>query len=178
VAADETFIGGAPANRHRDDPREQPRAPSTTDKTPVLALIHYETREVRSRVVPNVTAPTLRAAIAEEVDGEHTELWSDGARAYQSVAKDMRSHKWVDHEAGQYKRRGGVTTNMVENYFSQLKRGIDGTHHHVSKEHLPRHLDQFDFMYSLCKLTDSARMRALIGQAGARRLTYRPLTSE
>jgi hypothetical protein len=56
-------------------------------------------------------------------------------------------------------------------------RSIDGTHHHVSTVHLPRYLAQFDFLYTLCKVTDSARMRALISQAGGRRLTYRPLTS-
>jgi ISXO2-like transposase domain len=94
------------------------------------------------------------------------------------VAKGMRSHETVDHAAGQYKRRGGITTNMAEGYFSQLKRSIDGTHHHVSIEHLNRYLAQFDFMYSLCKQTDSSRMCALIRQTGGRRLTYKPLTSE
>jgi hypothetical protein len=51
-------------------------------------------------------------------------------------------------------------------YFSQLKRSIDGTHHHVSKTHLDRYLAQFDFLYSLCKASDSVRMCALIRQAG------------
>lgn len=176
VAADETWIGGQPKNRHRSDPREQPRRYGTTDQTPVFALVHHETREVRSRVVPNVTAKTLGAAIAEEVDRERTELWTDGAPVYNGIGEQMRSHQSVDHAAGRYVRRGGMTTNMVENYFSQLKRSIDGTHHHVSKEHLNRYLAQFDFLYSLCKVTDSARMRALISHAD-RRLTYKPLTS-
>jgi len=39
-----------------------------------------------------------------------------------------------------------------------LKRSIDGTHHHVSKTHLDRYLAQFDFLYSLCKASDSVRM--------------------
>jgi hypothetical protein len=43
-------------------------------------------------------------------------------------------------------------------------------------EHLPRYLDQFDFMYSTRKLSDSARMERMIGQAGGRRLSYKPLT--
>jgi transposase-like protein len=34
VMSDETWVGGTPANRHRDDPREQVRVPGTTDKTP------------------------------------------------------------------------------------------------------------------------------------------------
>lgn len=44
--------------------------------------------------------------------------------------------------------------------------------HHVSVEHLGRYLAQFDFMYTHCRDTDSARMRRLLGQVGGRRLTY------
>ena len=44
----------------------------------------------------------------------------------------------------------------------------------MSKTHLQRYLDQFDFMYSMCKQTDSARMHAVIDRAGGRRLTYKP----
>ena len=62
-------------------------------------------------------------------------------------------------------------------YFSQLKRSIDGTHHRVPVTHLQLYLDLFDFTYAWCKLTDSARMHALIRRAGGRRLTYKPLTS-
>ncbi len=65
----------------------------------------------------------------------------------------------------------------MENYFSQLKRSVDGTHLHVSREHLPRYLAQFDFMYSHCRRSDTARMRRLLGQTAGRRLTYKPLTS-
>ena len=180
VMSDETWIGGSPANRHRSDPREQVRASGTTDKTTVLALIDYETREVRSRVIPTVDGETLAQAIAEQVNRELTELWTDSSKPYLTVAKDMRSHQSVDHATGQYVKYvngGRMTTNAVEGYFSQLKRSIDGTHHHVSKEHLARYLAQFDFLYSYCKQTDSARMRTLIGPPVGRRLTYRPLTS-
>ena len=69
--------------------------------------------------------------------------------------------------------RGDVSTNQAETYFSQLKRSIDGTHHHVSIEHLPRYLAEFDFRYSTCKSTDTERMGKLIGQVHGRRLTYR-----
>jgi hypothetical protein len=50
----------------------------------------------------------------------------------------------VNHSIGEY-MRGNVFTNQAEYYFSQLKRSIDGTHHHVSREHLPRYLAEFDF---------------------------------
>ncbi len=69
--------------------------------------------------------------------------------------------------------RSDVTTNPVENFFSQLKRSIDGTHHQVSHEHLDRYLAEFDFRYSTRKMSDTRRMERLMGQTGGRRLTYR-----
>lgn len=62
--------------------------------------------------------------------------------------------------------------------FSQLKRSIDGTHHHVSAEHLPRYLAEFDFRYSTRKLDDSARLQRMVDQAEGRRLSYKPLTGQ
>ena len=41
-----------------------------------------------------------------------------------------------------------VSINASENYFSLLKRGIDGTYHSVSGAHLGRYLAEFDFRYS------------------------------
>ena len=72
--------------------------------------------------------------------------------------------------------RGNVSTNRLENYFSQLKRSIDGTHHHVSREHLPRYLAEFDFRYSTCDMTDSQRMGLLVDRSEGRRLTYKHTT--
>jgi hypothetical protein len=59
-----------------------------------------------------------------------------------------------------------------------LKRSIDGTYHGVSVEHLDRYLAHFDFLYSMCRRSDSFRMRALIERVGGRRLTYKPLTGD
>ena len=66
-----------------------------------------------------------------------------------------------------------MTTNQAENYFSQLKRSLDGTHHHVSVEHLDRYLAEFDFRYSTCKQSDTERVNALVGRTAGRRLMYR-----
>lgn len=63
----------------------------------------------------------------------------------------------------------------MEGYFSQLKRSLDGTHHHVSFEHLDRYLAEFDFRYSTRKISDAERVRELAGRMGGRRLSYRPL---
>jgi transposase-like protein len=131
VVVDETYIGGKPKNRHRRDPREpdrQTRGPYESDKTAVVALVSRDTGEVRSKVVPNVTGENLGGAIAGEVEVKRTVLHTDGSFRYPRIARHFAGHEYVDHQAGEYVR-GDVTTNQAENYFSQLKRSIDGTHH-------------------------------------------------
>lgn len=167
IIEDETWIGGKPGNWHADKRKARPVARGgrshPTDKQPVMALVNYETREVRSRVVPDVTGRSLSTVIDAEVDKRHSQLWTDENAVTREIGKEFNSHH-------------GATTNAVEGYFSQLKRSIDGTHHAVSVEHLQRYLHQMDFMYSHCKETDSERMRAVVSNVGGRRLTYLPLT--
>jgi transposase-like protein len=178
IVADETFIGGNPKNRHASDPREKDgRKRGESDKQPVMALVDYETREVRSRVIPDVTRKTLDAVLRDEVNLDRSQLWTDEANAYKPIGRYFNSHQAVNHSAHEYYRKG-VTTNFAEGYFSQLKRSIDGTNHHVSTEHLHRYLTQFDFMYTHCKDTDSQRMVRLIGNTAGRRLSYKPLTGQ
>ena len=57
-----------------------------------------------------------------------------------------------------------------------MKRSLDGTQHHVSVEHLCRYLNEHDFRYSTRDLSDSERIRVVMGTTGARRLSYKPLT--
>lgn len=99
-------------------------------------------------------------------------LHTDAGRQYIPAGSQFRSHESVDHYRHEYVR-GNVTTNHAEGFFSQLKRSVDGTHNHISKEHLPRYLAEFDFRYSTRKLSDTARMRRVVAQTAGKRLTYR-----
>lgn len=172
VVADETWIGGEPKFKHAN--RRVDSKQGKTDKTPVLSLVNKETGEVRSQAIPDVTGITLRKAISKSVAMAETTLHSDSAVAYQAIGNDMAGHVAVNHTIGQYVLNG-AGTNSAEGYFSQLKRSIDGTHHHVSVEHLQRYLAEFDFRYTTRKMSDSDRMTQLMGQTGMRRLTYKRL---
>jgi transposase-like protein len=172
VVADETWIGGDPKNRHASHPQAFRRPGTKTEKTMVLTLVSRETGEARSRVIPDVRGVTLRAAMFDHLDLANTHLHTDGHHGYRHFTA---KHSTVDHSIGEY-ARGDVSTNHAEGYFSQLKRSIDGTHHHVSREHLHRYLAEFDFRYSTCKRTDAERMELLIGKVAGRRLTYRSPT--
>jgi transposase-like protein len=178
LIVDETWIGGKPGNRHASAQIKRGPERWATDKTTVLSVIDKPTGEARSVVVPNVRAKTLRKALEDELSvnlGAST-LHTDSARHYLSIAETTKGHESVNHLEGEYVR-GAVTTNHIEGFFGQMKRSIDGTHHHVSKEHLPRYLAQFDWLRTFCKDTDSQRMHYLIDMVDGRRLTYRPLTS-
>lgn len=170
VVADETWFGGKPSNRHGHNPKDHMQG--RHDKTPIMALVSRETGEVRSRVVPNVKPASLRAVLQEHVEPKATHLHTDGARNYRLIADQFASHEAVNHDAREYVR-GDISTNQAECYFSQLKRSLDGTHHHVSREHLDRYLAEFDFRFSTCKLSDTERIDKLVGQVAGRRLTYR-----
>ncbi|HMK99158.1 MAG TPA: IS1595 family transposase, partial [Acidimicrobiales bacterium] len=91
VVADETFVGGKPANKHRQGrPARLPEggrgvSGRATDKVPVMALVSKDTGEVRTRVVADVTGHTLRKALADDVDMARTVLHTDGHKGYQAI---------------------------------------------------------------------------------------------
>lgn len=174
IIADETYIGGAPKNRHHQGKAKVGKHVVGTEgkQTAVLTLVNKLSGEARSRVMADVTGATLEKAIAEQVNVADSFLYTDGLMAYRQLGRQFRKHEFVDHSAGEYVR-GTVTTNHAEGFFSQLKRSVDGTHHRISVEHLPRYLAEFDFRYSTRKLTDTQRMERMVGQAGGRRLTYK-----
>lgn len=167
VVADETWIGGKPSNRHGH--KRGRGGQGKTDKTPVVALVSRETGEVYSQVVADVTGDTLASVLIERLDVARTHLQTDSAAGYRKVGSSFASHATVDHLAGEY-ARAGVSTNSAENYFSQLKRSIDGTHHHVSHQHLDRYLAEFSFRHSTCDESDESdteRMARLARKVGA-----------
>ena len=142
----------------------------------VYSLVERQGR-VRSRVVPDVTAKTLREVLVSQIDAE-TALNTDGAGQYRHPSFNglFASHETVDHSRGEYVR-GPAHTNTIESYLALLKRGVYGVYHSVSKQHLHRYVAEFDFRYNNCValgVDDFARtMNALLGVQG-KRLTYSP----
>jgi transposase-like protein len=174
VVADETYIGGQPANRHANK-RHGVRRGAGTDKTPVVSLIDAERGVARSAVVTWVDSASLRQVISANVDMATAVLHTDSHRGYIPVGRIMAGHFTVDHRAGIYATDKTNGTNKAENFFSQLKRSLDGTHHSVSVEHLHRYLAEFDYRFSTSKMTDGDRMADLVTRV-AGRLTYKTVT--
>jgi transposase-like protein len=170
VEADETYVGGKERNRKRQD--KQKKTGRGTNKTPVVALVERG-GEVRSFRMANVTGLELKGAIRRNVSRE-ARIMTDSFKSYRGLSKEFVSHEYVSHSDGEYVR-GDVHTNTAENYFSILKRGIDGTYHHISEAHLPRYLAEFDFRYNNrigLGVTDAERTRRALAGVVGKRLTY------
>jgi hypothetical protein len=54
-----------------------------------------------------------------------------------------------------------------------LKRGVHGSWHHVSREHLPKYAGEFAFRWNHRHVNDGERMMAFVPKIEGKRLMYR-----
>lgn len=168
VESDETYIGGKS--------REGRPGRGSERKTAVLTLVERDGRK-RSRPVARVTAKELKGAIREVV-ARQARLMTDDFASYAGLGAEFDGgHHVVRHGAGEYVR-GDVHTNTAESSFALLKRGVTGTFHHVSKQHLPRYCDEFDFRWNHRRTDDGQRTEEAVRGAGGKRLTYKATADE
>ncbi len=166
VEMDETYVG---AKRIRGAKRGRPGPDSP--KTPVVALVERGGK-VRAFPVERVTSDSLRKALKSTARPD-VRLITDELRAYGRM--DHENHDTVNHSRVEFVR-DVVHTNTVEGFFSLLKRGINGTFHHVSKGHLHRYCAEFEFRYnnrSALGVNDGQRAATLLRSAEGKRLTYK-----
>lgn len=168
VEADETYIGGRAHGK---------RGRGAANKTPVVTLIQRD-GQARSQVVTNVTGKNISEVLSAHIERDAI-LLTDELNVYPEAGKAFAAHETVAHGQGEYARTadvGGqavrVHINTAESFFSQLKRSLDGTHHHVSEQHLYRCLAEFDFRYAARKICDGERTVKAIRQAAGKRLKY------
>lgn len=166
VEVDETYVGGKPRPGTGKHKRGRGR-----EKAPVLALVERK-GNVRTRVVADVTAKTLKDAIRESVD-KQAAIITDEWGAYRGIGDEFEGgHAVINHGMGEYSR-GGINTNTAESLFALLKRGVYGTFHHVSKTHLPRYCDEFEFRWNGRDMMDGERMESALKSAAGKRLRYK-----
>lgn len=170
VEVDETYVGGKEKNKHANKRKRDWNA--TGHKMAVVALVERE-GAVRSFHVANVTGPTLRGVLVQNVD-RNSWLMTDEHSGYKAVGREFKGHSAVSHSAGEYAKVSGfVHSNTAENFFSIFKRGVIGTYHHLSEAHLHRYTAEFDCRYNSRDMTDGERAAIILKGGEGRRLTYR-----
>jgi len=183
VEVDEAYIGGVLGNMHsrkRNKITKEGGNPNAT-KTIVMGFLDREQRKVRTAIIPNTSRTTLQAQVLKHV-AEDSNVYTDEARGYSKLNEHNYVHEIVNHT--QQYVRGRVHTNGLENFWSLLKRGLNGTYVAVEPFHLHRYLDEQMFRYNNRKdenghkLSDAERFTLALSQIAGKRLTFKEVTGK
>lgn len=172
VEIDETFVGGHNKNRHFDKKVRNSQGRSYKDKTPVLGM-----REIKGNVIAQVVPDTKRATVVPVI---HTRVqkgasvYTDEWHAYDYLGVDYK-HSRVNHAAREYVNQM-AHTNGIENFWSHLKRGIQGIYHWVSRKHLQRYVDESTLRFNTRSFEIRDRFDLILTSASSKKLTYQTLT--
>lgn len=171
VEVDEVYIGGLEENKHEHKKLHAGRG--GVGKQAVIGMRERKGK-VKAMPIDDTTKPTLHNAIHENVRPGST-IYTDDNPSYGGVAN---RHYTVNHSAKEYVN-GMAHTNGIESVWAVLKRGVNGTFHHVSKKHLHRYLDEFTFRLNdgSCEVDTIDRMESLVKGMGNRRIPYKVLVS-
>jgi hypothetical protein len=174
VEVDETFIGGKARNMHKSKRIKMKVREDNWGKTVVMGMLERGGK-VKTKVVPNRKRPVIHATIAEGI-AAGTQLYTDDHAGYMDMSSDYL-HNIVNH-AERYVD-GRVHTNGIENFWSLLKRGLNGTYVSVEPFHLFRYLDEQMFRYNTRKtLDDAGRFDLAVRQIVGKRITFAELTGK
>jgi transposase-like protein len=173
IEADESFIGGAARNMHREahDRKITGRGPS--GKAIVMALVERH-GEVRTAVMPSRKKGPLQSFVKGHV-APGSEVFTDELKSYNGLNTEY-AHKVINHAESYVE--GTVHTNNAENFWSLLKRTLGGTYVSVEPYHLFRYLDEQSFRYNHRHETEASRFVRVCSAIVGRRITYNQLIGQ
>jgi transposase-like protein len=180
VEVDECFIGPKPQKMHKDKRLALQNGVNAGRKFAVMGMLDRDTREVRTKVIPNVKRETLQTEILKQVVGTG-KVYTDGWVGYDQLKAQHFIHETVNHLTEYV--RGEVHTQGIENFWSLLRRTLSGTYVAVEPFHLERYADEQTFRYNNRAtkdnpLTDKDRFMLALSQISGKRLTYAELTGK
>ena len=101
-------------------------------------------------------------------------LYTDALKSYEGL--NEFEHQVIDHAVAYVD--GKVHTNGLENFWSLLKRGINGTYVCVEPFHLFRYLDEQAYRYNNRTQTDLERFKEAMLNVSGKRLTWNEATGK
>ncbi len=175
VEADETYIGGKRKNMSlskRKEMKDSGRGP--VGKEAVVGVKDRDTGKVRAKVVPATDAPHVAGFVASQTkDG--AKVYTDEAKAYNAL-KPFYDHESVNHSVSEYVREQ-AHTNGIESFWAMLKRGYQGTFHHMSPQHLHRYVNEFAGRHNIRNADTIKQMQDIVAGMIGKRLMYSDLVA-
>ena len=138
VEIDETVVGGSVSGMGQG---------YMGNKTIVVGMLERG-GELVTQVVTCRHKEAMRGLIVSNVL-PGTTICTDEMGGYKDIDQSGYRHLKVNHNRGQYATKAGAGVNALEGFWAQLKRGINGTHIHVSGKHLPKYLGEFEYRWNM-----------------------------
>jgi transposase-like protein len=176
VEVDETFIGGKARNMHRAR-RERVlggKGGGTVGKVGVQGFLERGGK-IKTEVIRDGKLATLVPNVRRNVE-KGSNVFTDQLPAYFGLQAEY-AHDVINHTVSYVE--GNVHTNGIENFWSLLKRGLNGTYVSVEPFHLFRYVDEQAFRYNnRLPMGDADRFSVLVRKCVGKRLTYKELTGK
>ena len=173
VEVDETYIGGKRKNMSKAKRKEfADTGRGAVGKTAVVGAKDRATNKVIAGPVQTTDKATLQGFV-ENVTDEDAKVYTDEAGAYKGMDRD---HESVNHSVGEYVREM-AHTNGIESFWAVLKRGYQGTFHHMSPQHLHRYVNEFAGRHNIRDCDTISQMRDIVAGMIGKRLIYSDLVA-
>lgn len=167
VEIDETHIGGKKL-------RKGVKAGKNA-KINVLGMVERNGR-VHMQVISDSKIESIRPVVEAKLSPEASQVITDSAAVYTQIIPKEK-HTETNHKE-ELRTMGELSTKTIEGAFSLFKRGLIGSYHKLSKDHLDSYLQEFCWRYNRRKLQPwmfETLMRELVTKEP---LTYKKLTRE
>lgn len=177
VECDETHIGGKERNKHYKKKRSRENPDLTNEgkeykpKKVVLGMIERNGKVILKHVASTGITDLIPQIGANIIYGAR--VYTDENPTYNQLGTGYY-HATINHSFKKYVD-GDVHTNTIENFWSNLKRGVNGTYHHISEKHIDRYLNEFSGRYNTRHLNSDFCFEKCLAQSDSR-LSYKQLT--
>jgi transposase-like protein len=125
--------------------RRQAAMAKVTNRPTIFAMVERGGR-VRVAVIPTRSKETIHGLIRQNVSPEAT-VYTDEWALYSDLGHDFAAHHQIKHKDGTY-ADGHIHTQTVEGFFGNVKRGLSGVQHNVSRKWLELYVSEFAFKYN------------------------------
>jgi len=138
-------------------------AENQSDKRQVVVAM----RERAGRTLTQVFASEADAAAAVRLRiAKGTTVHADESPAWNTLHAAFAMQR-VNHQEGY--SVGGACTNGAESYFSRLRRGELGHHHHIAGPYLPRYAQEAAWREDLRRVSNGEQVYGIAGRLSTRR---------
>jgi transposase-like protein len=171
IEIDETYLGGRKLRKGVKAAKDA--------KIAVLGIAERNGR-VHLQRISNAKAETIKPILKERVSPNAKQIITDGHPVYVNTVPSIvpvAQHKVADHKK-ELEEFGELSAKTVEGAFSLFKRGVIGSYHHLSEDHLDSYLQEFCWRFNRRHLQPHMFETLAQELVTKKPLTYKKLTRE